>query len=251
MESGRDARQQVHAIRTQRRHRPPGRKQLPQEQCHGFDHDPPVSSSRYGSAWSPVDKNRPERGTAGFARSRALSSDSITRASYRYGSNSGDSDRLDPGVSSVNGASGVNPKMLARLTEIEDDLIGRRERAEREAWLGEIEGIDLTLSFLRQKRSETELLARLASAATLPPDSQRICSKEDSSAAYGSPPCSTTLDLERGSPPLHRAFSRRKTREPTPGDRAGQHMLALTEVVAGPGNTHRSPNRRKCDIAIS
>ncbi|WP_280332248.1 tyrosine-type recombinase/integrase [Nocardia wallacei] len=56
----------------------------------------------------------------------------------------------------------INPKMLARLTEIEDDLIARRERAEREAWLGEIEGIDLTLSFLRQKRSETERLARLA-----------------------------------------------------------------------------------------
>ncbi|MEV4241645.1 hypothetical protein AB0J47_41590 [Nocardia sp. NPDC049737] len=58
----------------------------------------------------------------------------------------------------------INPKMLSRLAEIEDDLLGRRERAEREAWLSEIDGIDLTLSFLRQKRSETERLARLAPA---------------------------------------------------------------------------------------
>lgn len=58
----------------------------------------------------------------------------------------------------------INPKMLSRLTEIEHDLVRRRERAEQEAWLGEIEGIDLTLSFLRQKRSETERLARLAPA---------------------------------------------------------------------------------------
>ncbi|MFI6959750.1 hypothetical protein ACIBJI_40590 [Nocardia sp. NPDC050408] len=58
----------------------------------------------------------------------------------------------------------INPKMLSRLAEIEDDLLGRRERAEREAWLSEIDGIDLTLSFLRQKRSETERLARLPPA---------------------------------------------------------------------------------------
>ena len=54
----------------------------------------------------------------------------------------------------------INPKMLPRLDEIEDDLLARR--AEHEAWLGEVEGIDLTLTFLRQKREETKRLARIA-----------------------------------------------------------------------------------------
>ncbi|MFR9749413.1 hypothetical protein ACL02S_00100 [Nocardia sp. 004] len=47
----------------------------------------------------------------------------------------------------------INPKMLPRLSEIEADLVARRARATEESWLGEIEGVDLTLSFLRQKRS--------------------------------------------------------------------------------------------------
>ena len=56
----------------------------------------------------------------------------------------------------------INPKMLPRLDEIEVDLLARRARAEAEGWLGEIEGIDLTLSFLRQKRDQTRRLARVA-----------------------------------------------------------------------------------------
>jgi hypothetical protein len=40
-------------------------------------------------------------------------------------------------------------------------LLVRRARAEREAWLGEVEGIDLTLQFLRTKREETKRLARI------------------------------------------------------------------------------------------
>lgn len=56
----------------------------------------------------------------------------------------------------------INPKMLPRLDEIEADLLARQARAEAEGWLGEIEGIDLTLSFLRQKRDETRRLARIA-----------------------------------------------------------------------------------------
>ncbi|MFC0041923.1 hypothetical protein [Actinomadura rayongensis] len=56
----------------------------------------------------------------------------------------------------------INPKMLPRLDEIELDLLARRSRAEAEGWLGEIEGIDLTLSFLRQKRDQTRRLARVA-----------------------------------------------------------------------------------------
>ncbi|WP_197540199.1 tyrosine-type recombinase/integrase [Saccharothrix espanaensis] len=56
----------------------------------------------------------------------------------------------------------INPKMLPRLDEIEEDLLARRARAERESWLGEVEGIDLTLALLRQKREETNRLARIA-----------------------------------------------------------------------------------------
>ena len=56
----------------------------------------------------------------------------------------------------------INPKMLPRLDEIEADLQARRTRAGHEGWLGEIEGIDLTLTFLRQKRDQTRRLARIA-----------------------------------------------------------------------------------------
>jgi hypothetical protein len=56
----------------------------------------------------------------------------------------------------------INPKMLPRLNEIEYGLLARRARAQRENWLGEVEGIDLTLTFLRQKREETKRLAHIA-----------------------------------------------------------------------------------------
>ena len=55
----------------------------------------------------------------------------------------------------------LSPKMLPRLDEIEADLLARRALAEREAWLGEVEGIDLTLTYLRQKRQETKRLTRI------------------------------------------------------------------------------------------
>lgn len=32
----------------------------------------------------------------------------------------------------------INPKMLPRLDEIEDDLLARRTRAQHEAWLGKV-----------------------------------------------------------------------------------------------------------------
>ncbi len=50
--------------------------------------------------------------------------------------------------------------MLPRLDEIESDLLIRRERAGTEGWHGEIEGIDLTLSFLRSKRAHTQRFTR-------------------------------------------------------------------------------------------
>ncbi|MFC9534294.1 tyrosine-type recombinase/integrase [Streptomyces sp. NPDC056975] len=54
----------------------------------------------------------------------------------------------------------VNPKMLPRLAEIEKDLILRRKRAEEEQWLGEIEGIDMTLTFVRTKQADAARLAQ-------------------------------------------------------------------------------------------
>jgi site-specific recombinase XerD len=53
----------------------------------------------------------------------------------------------------------IDPKMLARLDELEADLVARRARAETEGWRGETEGIDLTLTFLRSKRAEVRRAA--------------------------------------------------------------------------------------------
>ncbi|WP_328791524.1 tyrosine-type recombinase/integrase [Streptomyces sp. NBC_00273] len=59
----------------------------------------------------------------------------------------------------------INPKMLARLEELEADLLARLRRAEEENWLGEVEGINLTLTFLQAKREETERQARRPSVS--------------------------------------------------------------------------------------
>jgi hypothetical protein len=56
----------------------------------------------------------------------------------------------------------IDPRMLTRLDEIETDLIGRRQKAQTEGWHGEIEGLDLTLSFLRDKRAHTQRFTRRA-----------------------------------------------------------------------------------------
>jgi hypothetical protein len=58
----------------------------------------------------------------------------------------------------------VNPKMLARLDELETDLLARRQRAETEGWTGEVEGIDLTLTFLRAKSEDTQRRIRRPAA---------------------------------------------------------------------------------------
>jgi hypothetical protein len=44
--------------------------------------------------------------------------------------------------------------MLPRLDELVKDLVTRWKRAEEEQWLREIEGIDLTLTFLRTKQAD-------------------------------------------------------------------------------------------------
>uniref|UniRef100_UPI003F49465C tyrosine-type recombinase/integrase n=1 Tax=Paenarthrobacter ureafaciens TaxID=37931 RepID=UPI003F49465C len=50
----------------------------------------------------------------------------------------------------------VDPRMLQRLDEIQEDLTARRELAETRGWLGELEGIDLTLKFLGDKRTAVQ-----------------------------------------------------------------------------------------------
>lgn len=45
--------------------------------------------------------------------------------------------------------------MIRKLGDLKADLIARRRQAEAEGWHGEIEGLDLTLSHLRDKRART------------------------------------------------------------------------------------------------
>jgi hypothetical protein len=52
----------------------------------------------------------------------------------------------------------INPAMLPRLDELETDLQARSSHAGQKGWLGEIEGLQLTLSFLRDKRTHTQRL---------------------------------------------------------------------------------------------
>jgi hypothetical protein len=61
----------------------------------------------------------------------------------------------------------VDPKMLPRLVELERDLRDRRRRAEHEGWTGEIEGIDLTLRLLAEKKAAAERAGRTRPAAAL------------------------------------------------------------------------------------
>ena len=56
----------------------------------------------------------------------------------------------------------VEPKMLARLDEIEADLLARRNAPRPRDGAARSRDIDLTLTFLRQKRAQTRRLARIA-----------------------------------------------------------------------------------------
>jgi hypothetical protein len=53
----------------------------------------------------------------------------------------------------------INPKMLPRLDELEEVLLARRQRAINEGWRGEVEGLELTLTFLRSKRDQARRTA--------------------------------------------------------------------------------------------
>jgi hypothetical protein len=62
----------------------------------------------------------------------------------------------------------INPAMLTRLDELETDLVSRRVRAEQEGWFGEIDGINLTLRFLQQKRDQTRRAAQVTTVVLRP-----------------------------------------------------------------------------------
>ena len=66
----------------------------------------------------------------------------------------------------------VDPAMLTRLDELETDLVDRRARAQREGWLGEVDGVDVTLRSLQQKRDQTRRADRVT-ALTLGPTRNR------------------------------------------------------------------------------
>ncbi len=61
----------------------------------------------------------------------------------------------------------VSPTMIGRLDELEADLIARRSRAHQEGLIGEIEGLDLTLSHLRGKRDQARRLSRATGLGAL------------------------------------------------------------------------------------
>ncbi|MEU4196873.1 hypothetical protein AB0E69_33575 [Kribbella sp. NPDC026611] len=56
---------------------------------------------------------------------------------------------------SAGGQSSLPWMVLPRLDELEADLVQRRDHAAASGWKGEVEGIDLTSTFLRSKRVQT------------------------------------------------------------------------------------------------
>ena len=81
--------------------------------------------------------------------------------------------------------------MMGRLDEIETNLHTRRARAEAEGWLGELEGIDLTLTFLDDKRADAECLHQLPPTRLWPTspggDAMTAGAGEQQDLPYGPP----------------------------------------------------------------
>lgn len=50
------------------------------------------------------------------------------------------------------------PNMIGRLDELETDLLHRQAEAHARGWLGELDGLQLTLTFLRDKREQARRL---------------------------------------------------------------------------------------------
>ena len=62
----------------------------------------------------------------------------------------------------------IGRTMLPRLDELENDLESRQRRATEEGWLGEVDGLRLTLTHLRAKRQQVQRLDQLRSQPIVP-----------------------------------------------------------------------------------
>jgi hypothetical protein len=60
-----------------------------------------------------------------------------------------------------------DPAQRPRLTEIRDNLIARIAEAEREGWLGEIEGLKISLAGADDKLAQIDRRSQSAAAVTL------------------------------------------------------------------------------------
>jgi len=86
----------------------------------------------------------------------------------------------------------VDPATLERLDDIHTDLTARRKRAQAEGWLGELEGIDLTLRFLTEKRAEAQRITRIPPTSLgCPPPGRPSCRRRRAQRGY-------RLELEPG-----------------------------------------------------
>jgi hypothetical protein len=85
----------------------------------------------------------------------------------------------------------VNRKKLARPDELETDLLDRRTRAETEGWGGEIEGIDMRLTFLRAKREDSRRRLRRPGVDLGIPAFARVTDQEEKPKWHLRATCST------------------------------------------------------------
>jgi hypothetical protein len=91
----------------------------------------------------------------------------------------------------------VDPKMLPRLVELERDLRDRRRRTEHEGWTGEIEGINLTLRLLAEKKAAAERAGRTRPVAALlgmPATRRAAASRDQTPAGTASTSASESID---------------------------------------------------------
>jgi hypothetical protein len=84
----------------------------------------------------------------------------------------------------------IDPAMIGRLTEIETDLISRRVNAVERGWLGETEGIEMTLRFLRDKRNDATRLSQQPRVILGIPQTRGRKQRDDPAqpAEHGAPP---------------------------------------------------------------
>ena len=66
-----------------------------------------------------------------------------------------------------------DPAQRGRLEEIRDNLVARIAEAEREGWLGEVEGLQVSLAGAKDKLAQVDTRSHLASPVTFCPTSHR------------------------------------------------------------------------------